>query len=199
MLINTLVSALLQLILFSILPFLWWFVGYRGETPFLEWLGLKKPNMNKKTIWGTILLTLGFLTLGFFVLDQLKGVETANSKFAGLGAKAILPVLVFAIFQTALSEEILFRGFLLKRIAKRGGFVLGNLIQSFLFALLHGVLFFSRVGWEKATLIFLFTGLVAYVMGYLNEKWAKGSIHPSWTVHSISNLVSGLCVAFSLI
>ena len=60
-------------------------------------------------------------------------------------------------------------------------------------------MFISLVGMPKSILIVVFTGLIAYSMGYVNEKMANGSIIPSWIIHSLSNIFSGICMAFMLI
>ena len=74
----------------------------------------------------------------------------------------------------------------------------GNAVQAVIFGLMHGIMFFSMVGVMKAVLITLFTGIIAWLMGFANEKRADGSILPSWCIHSISNIFSGLCAAFSM-
>ena len=141
---------------------------------------------------------MAFIALAVFMLYSMKGVEMATSEFAGLGIGALPAILVYAILNTALSEEILFRGFLLKRISNRFGFVAGNLIQGAMFGLLHGVMFFSSVGAVKAVVIIAFTGIIGMFMGYVNEKKAGGSIIPSWCIHALANIFSGACAAFSL-
>ncbi len=138
------------------------------------------------------------MLLSIPVLYLLGDVETAYSDFKGLGVGAIPAILIYAIFNTALPEEILFRGFLLKRIAERFGFVTGNIVQAVLFGVLHGALFFSMVGFVKTILIILFTGMIAWLMGYINEKKAVGSILQSWCIHASANIFSGLCFAFLL-
>ena len=50
--------------------------------------------------------------------------------------------------------------------------------------------------------IMMITGfifVIAYGMGYINEKKAQGSIVPSWLIHAAANIFSGLCAAFMLI
>ena len=64
---------------------------------------------------------------------------------------------------------------------------------------MHGVMFFSAAGPVKAVLITLFTGSIGWLMGYINEKKADGSILPSWSIHAIANIFSGVCSAFLLI
>ena len=200
LLISKLISSIVQIILFSLIPFIWWLVTARKKENFFRWIGLKRIDggrENKTAIWiGGI--TLAFIALAVFMLYSMKGVEMATSEFAGLGISVLPAILVYAILNTALSEEILFRGFLLKRISNKFGFVAGNLIQGVMFGLLHGVMFFSSVGVVKAVVIIAFTGIIGMFMGYVNEKKAGGSIIPSWCIHAIANIFSGVCSAFSL-
>lgn len=64
---------------------------------------------------------------------------------------------------------------------------------------MHGVMFFSLVGIVKAILKSIFTSSIAWFMGDINEKKANGSIVPSWIIHAISNIFSGLCAAFMIL
>ena len=201
LLIQTLINSIIQIALFSLIPFIWWLITARKKMNFFEWIGLKKirdARENKTLIWtiGAIVL---FLALAVFMLISVRGVETATSEFAGLGLGAVPAVLVYAILKTALPEEIVFRGFILKRISKKFGFAAGNLIQALLFGLMHGVMFFGTAGLVKAILITLFTGSIGWLMGFINEKKAGGSIIPSWSIHAAANIFSGICSAFLLL
>ena len=195
--INMLITAIVQIVLFTALPFIWWLITARKKENFFHWLGLKKPE-GKPVLW-TVGATVAFLLVATFILFCVRGLETATSDFTGLGAKAIPQILIYAILKTGLAEEIVFRGFLLKRISNKFGFAAGNLIQSILFGIMHGIFFFNTVGVAKAVLIILFTGTIGWVMGFINEKKAGGSILPSWFVHSSANIFSGICSAFLLI
>lgn len=84
---------------------------------------------------------LCFLLLSIFILLSLQDSEMATSVFSEIGIAALLAVLIYAVSNTALSEGLLFRGFLLKIITNKFGFSAGNLIQSILFALMNGVMF----------------------------------------------------------
>lgn len=197
--INKIASSILQIILFSIIPFIWWFVTERKKQKFTEWIGLKRILGRKKTIIAIIIVSVVFLFLGVFILYAIKDTENATSEFVGLGMAAVPAIVIYAAFNTAFPEELLFRGFLLKRLANKFGFNIANFIQALLFGLLHGVMFFSVVGVVTAILIIVFTGTIAWFMGYINEKYSNGSIIPSWIIHTISNLFSGICTAFSII
>lgn len=198
--ISKILSSILQICLFTIIPFIWWFVSARKEQTFFQWIGLKKCSAKRNNVraW-TIGTALVFLILGIFVLYILKNVETAASEFAGLGVPAIPAILIYAVFNTALPEELLFRGFLLKRVSHKFGFIPANSVQALMFGLLHGIMFFSFVKMTTAVLIIAFTSAIAWLMGYINEKKAGGSIYPGWIIHSVSNVVSGLCAAFLII
>ena len=166
---------------------------------FAEWIGLKKVQGGKKTLIGIIVVSIVFIVSGALTLYTIRDIETATSEFTGLGVAAIPAIVVYAAFNTAFPEELLFRGFILKRLANKFGFNIANFIQALLFGLLHGAIFFALVGVLKTILIIIFTGVIAWFMGYINEKNANGSIIPSCIIHTISNLFSGIYAAFSII
>lgn len=198
-LINEIGSSILQISLFGMIPFVWWLITARKRQKFTEWMGLKKIRGGKKTLIGITAVSAVFLATGALTLYAIRGVETAASGFAGLGAAAIPAIVIYAAFHTAFPEELLFRGFLLKRLTNKVGFHAANAIQAVLFALLHGAMFFTLTGAAKASFITVFTGAAAWSMGYVNEKCADGSIAPSWIIHTVSNLFSGMCAAFSIL
>ena len=200
MFVNEFIGALVQLLLFSLIPFIFWLIFGRKKENFFKWIGLKKIENGKenKTLLWVLFITLLFSGLAVFMLYSLKGIETATSEFAGLKEAAIPAILVYAIFNTALSEEILFRGFLLKACSKKLGFAERNIFQGLIFGVIHGMMFFSLVGTVKAIIIVCFTGLIGMFMGFVDEKKAGGSIIPSWCIHAIANILSGLCAAYSI-
>ncbi len=199
LLINKVLSSVLQIILSGIIPFAWWFITARKHQKFTEWIGLKKIQGDKKTLVGIITVSIVFLVSGALTLYAIRDIETATSEFTGLGVAATPAIVIYATFNTAFPEELLFRGFILKRLTNKFGFNIANFIQALLFSLLHGAMFFMLVGVLKTILIIIFTGIIAWFMGYINEKNANGSIIPSWIIHTVSNLFSGICSAFSII
>lgn len=196
--IQSIINSIIEIIIFSVIPFIWWLVTARKDTSFFKWIGLKKPEGGKKTTLWTIGAAVAFMLVSLLVMYAVSGVETATSEFADKGFAALPAILVYAAFNTGLPEEIVFRGFLLKRFASRFGDHAGNIMQSVLFGLVHGGLFISSVGVPKALLITLFTGGIGWLMGYINEKKAGGSIIPSWCIHTAANIFSGICSAFVL-
>ena len=201
-LVQQMLNALIQIALFALLPFVWWLIRARRKSPFLEWIGLKPlKDTGSRKIWLWILLgSLFFWVLSFLlVYSAVKNLDTATSNFSGLGFQALPAILIYGLFQTALSEELLFRGFLLKRLASRLSFVVANTIQAALFGLIHGLMFITILSWHQTLLIILCTGGIAAYLGFVNERKSDGSILPSWIMHALINVVTGSLSAFMLI
>lgn len=195
-LISLLISAAVQLALFCLIPFIWWLVTAR-RTNFFRWMGLKRPEFAgaKWKIFGIILAgALAYIAAMYLMaVTLLRGVQTAASQFAGKGLAAIPAILVYAMVQTSLSEELFFRGFLCKRFAARLGFKAGNLLQAVLFGLCHGIPFGLATGnWLVCILLTALPTGIGCLQGWLNERKAGGSIVPSWMLHGLMNLLSAL-------
>ena len=195
--LETLISALLQVAIFSAIPLIFYIVKNRKTTSFLRYIGLIKPE--RKAILISIVVALlyfGGSWLAYWklgLLDSLRaeGLGGGTIQQMGLCVDAILIVLIKSMVATAMSEEILFRGFLGKRFINLLGFGYGNLLQSILFGLIHGVLFWGILGnMVGITVIVLLTGTIGYLMGYINEKVGNGSIIPSWIAHSLANIMT---------
>jgi membrane protease YdiL (CAAX protease family) len=200
--INSLVSALLQVALFSIIPMIWWLITARKQVTFFQWIGLKKIVVNDKKrfvflfiLTSVLLSAMSFLIIPLFANNEIM----ATSQFAGKGVSVILPALIYAFVQTGLSEEIFFRGFLGKRLIGKFSFMIGNTIQAILFGLLHGIMLIGAIGVFGTIAVTVFTGAIGWIMGYINEKKSGGSIVSSWMLHGIANTLSSVVAMFSLI
>jgi len=205
LIIDELQRAVLQIFILTIIPFVWWVIWWFGTTgtkmSFFKWVGLKKPIVaNKKRFISFIVLALIVAISMSFVLDPIlpDDIQLANARFGGQGVKALVPAIIFSFFATALPEEILFRGFLGKRLSGKLGFPIGNTIQAILFGLLHGATMFSTLGMAIPLLVIAYTGTLGWLMGYVNEK-ADGSILPGWCIHAISNLYAAIIIMFELV
>lgn len=201
-LIQQMTNALIQIVLFMLLPFIWWFVTARRKSSFLDWIGfkpLKDTGNHKMWLW-IFLGLLSFTIFSYLVLyTTVKDLKTATSSFSGLGFQALPAVLIYSLFQTSLPEELLFRGFLLKRFSVCLPFGVANTIQAALFGLLHGLMFITEVSWLQTLVIILCTGVIAAYLGFVNEKKSGGFILASWIMHALANVVTGMLSAFLLI
>ena len=194
--LEDMLSSVAQALLFTLIPFLTWLITARKKQSFLAWIGLKKPCCAKPEMMLLIsaAAAAAYILAMMFCLRFLPaGVTTAGAQYAGQGISALLPVLFYAFVRTALSEEILFRGFLLKRIRHRLGFKIANAIQSILFGLMHGLPFgLTTKSVGVFLLLTILPGLFGAYQGWLNEKRCNGSILPSWLLHSCMNLVTAM-------
>lgn len=200
-LISIFISSTLQLLAFSFIPLIWWFITARKQECFFSWVGLKKVDIKDKraAYLAIMILSVFFVLSSLFILRYVKVEQTSLFKFQGLKFEGILPAFLYATIQTSLSEELFFRGFLLKRMQHAFGYLLGNGIQSILFGLLHGFMLIGTIGLVKAVVITILTGGIAFAMGYINEVKANGSIIPSWMVHAITNFATALLVLFQIV
>ena len=196
MFLNQLLNAIIQVLLFSLVPLLWWLVTARKKVAFFDWLGLRWPkNVNTRTLWGSIVLVMVVcFVIGEVAVWARGDVDAAESAYQGMGLGALPTVLVDAFLQTGLSEEILFRGFLLKRLMAKWGFVVANIVQALIFGALHLTMVWGQVGFLAGMVIVIYPMIPAVLMSILNEKKADGSILPSWLVHGTLNTVSALMV-----
>ena len=192
--INELAGALVQLIIFSIIPLIFWLITARKKQNFFEWIGIKKVSHEGKC-WNTvcaILIATG-IYIGLTVLSVRflpEGVTTAGSDFAGKGAAAFPTVLAYGFIRTGLSEEMVFRGFLLKRFSSKFGFITGNTMQAVLFGMMHGIPFgLVTHNIAVALIMTLLPGAFGYFEGWMNEKRCDGSIIPSWLLHGTINVI----------
>lgn len=198
---SKLMSGIMELLIVSVIPFITWLIWSRKKVGFFDWIGLKKVQTQQKkrlllTIFGFSLLFLLFSIVVFSWFDSSK---TATADFSGKGIGALPAILAYAILGTALPEEIFFRGFLLKRLQGKLGFLGANLVQSLLFGLMHALMFIQQTDVLIAMVIFAYTSLIAFVLGAINEQQANGSILPSFFIHTLVNTTAGLLFAFSLI
>ena len=198
---SKLMSGILEVLIVSFIPFITWLIWSRKKTGFFDWIGLKQVQTQQKgrlvqTIFG---FTLLFTLFSIVVFSWFDSIKTATADFSGKGIGALPAILAYAFLGTALPEEIFFRGFLLKRLQRKLGFLGANLVQSLLFGLIHALMFIQQTGTLKAMAIFAFISLIAFVLGAINEKKANGSILPSVLIHTLSNTIAGLLFAFSLI
>ena len=194
MFVNEFIGALVQLLLFSLIPFIFWLIFGRKKENFFKWIGLKKIKHQGKpwvTLCAIVAATGLYIGITTAVLGFLpEGVTTAGSDFAGKGFIAFPAVLAYGFIRTGLSEEVVFRGFLLKRFAEKFGFVAGNTIQAVLFGLMHGVPFgLVTHNIPVAIVMTLLPGAFGWFQGWMNEKRCGGSIVPSWLLHGTINVI----------
>jgi uncharacterized protein len=205
--VNEVISTIIQIGLFTLIPFIFYKFRKDKSLTFLKYIGLYKPPT--KSLLYVVFVSLIFLFIGIgliYIDDNFKQAAlspnsmTGKLRMLGLSGSTITILLITALFKTSLSEEILFRGFIAKRLINSLGFKNGNILQALIFGLLHLLLFvfLTKATVFSLTLILIFSSFAGWTIGYIKEKYANGSIIPGWLAHGIGNSISYFLIAFVL-
>lgn len=198
------IETIIQILIFTLIPFLVYLIKKKTVKGFLDYMGLKKSNSkaNFLAIFASLILLAPMLLLTF-TSDSFREIMfdpnsiTGKLRTMNFGTNSIVILLIIAIFKTSFAEEILFRGFIAKRLISSLGFIKGNITQAIIFGILHMVLFaIITTNFFFLSLIFIFPTVAAYVFGYLNEEKGNGSIIPSWIAHGLANVITYIVVGF---
>lgn len=208
MLVNELVSSLIQVLVFALIPFVVHLMGKKSARGFLQSIGIYRPE-GRTVLYALLASVVLFLIMwgAFFAAGAVEVLHdeatvTGMLRAAGFSSDAVLTLLVIAWIKTSLSEEILFRGFLAQHLIRRFGFPAGNLMQAAIFGLVHGIILTLASanevsGWFIPLLVFL-SGTAGYVIGWIKEKQGNGSLIPGWLAHGLGNTLGYFVIAFVL-
>ncbi|MEO6668856.1 MAG: CPBP family intramembrane glutamic endopeptidase [Ferruginibacter sp.] len=205
--INELLAAILQVIVFTAIPFLFFLFRKDKSVVFLNYIGLYKPG--KKSIVYATLTSLLFVisAIGIALMDEsIKQIllspksVTGKLRLMGFSLTTVTILLIIALIKTSLSEEILFRGLIAKQMIIKMGFKTGNLLQAVVFGIVHLLLFglLTKSSLLPLIFIFVFSTSAGWSIGYIKEKFANGSIVPGWISHGLGNVLSYFIIAFVL-
>ena len=197
---DQIISTIIQCGVLIGIPFLLYMILNREKQGFLIWVGLFRPKNKTWLKYEALILIIAilimagpiwiFINLGIISEDILYSLSFREK---GFSLELLLIILIKGAVQTALSEEVFFRGFIGKRIAMRYGYLIGNLIQSILFGLPHGLPFILVYkSYLFGNILFLSASIVGFMQFYINEKKADGSILPSLIIHSTMNIISNI-------
>ncbi len=204
--INEVISTLLQILAFSLIPFIVYRIKNGTVKGFFKYVGLTKSTKkaNFIAIFASLLFAAPMLLLTLINSDFKEimfGPNSITGKFRQLnfGVSSASILIVIAVFKTSFAEELLFRGFVAKRLISVLEYRKGNLVQAAIFGIIHAILFSMTTSNPLFLfLIFLSPSIGAYVSVYLNEIIANGSIIPGWISHAIANLLAYSIVGFVL-
>jgi membrane protease YdiL (CAAX protease family) len=201
-----LASAALQVALFTAIPLLSYTITRRGVKGFAGSIGLVRPPRRALLYGAAAGMAGALLMLPLLSMPGFKEVATAPHTVAGrlrsLGftGRSVILLILYAVFQTSLSEEILFRGFLAKRLIRWLGFAAGCTLQSVLFGAIHGLLFVApgapAPSPARVAMVVVPPAVAGWLIGYINERIGRGSILPGWCSHALANVLAYGGVAF---
>ena len=208
MFVGELISSAIQVLVFALIPFAAHLIGKKSARGFLQDIGFYRPERR------TVLLALLASAVLFLIMWGVcfaagaaklfhdEASVTGMLRAAGFSADTVLALLAIAWIKTSLSEEILFRGFIGKRLIRRFGFPAGNLMQAALFGVVHGLLIAlaaaDRVSAWIIVLLVILSGAAGYIVGWIKEKRGNGSLVPGWIAHGLGNTVGYSLIAFVL-
>ncbi len=202
--IAELLSAILQIAFLTLIPFVVYVIQHKKTTGFFEYIGLKKSTL-KANLFAVLLclflagplIILSALNPEFYEIMMDPSSMTGQFRKLGFGVEAVIILFITAVFKTGLAEEILFRGFIAKRLIALTSYRTGNILQSLLFGIIHSLLFLSVTdNFFFLFVIFIFPAVAAYFKVFLNEKVADGSIIPGWITHALANVLSYSIIGF---
>lgn len=209
LIVSSIATTIVNLILFLPIPLIWWGFRFRTTIGFMQWAGFYKPQLESKW-WALIVFLIVYFFFYNFDFSQFVDSKTleyigdsssvSSNIFAGIGVSAIVPACIQNFIGNGLAEEIFYRGFLCKRFCSKFGYMKGILLQAVLFGFMHNILYAIaglNVGLWYHVLTFIFTGMGALLLGWLNEKIYNGSIIPSIVLHGAGNFFVSMLVAFS--
>ncbi len=188
--ITELLSSVVPVLLFSLIPFIVWLLTARKKESFFSWIGFKKVTSDKKECAkyaiGAIIISdlVGIIVYKFFL-----NADWNRSTSAGMGIAGLPSAILNSYIHTALSEEILFRGFIQKRLQRIFSFKVATAIQAVLFGFAHIVLLLDKINFVEGLALVIFPIIPGILMAYVNEKKADGSIIPGWLMHGTMNII----------
>jgi membrane protease YdiL (CAAX protease family) len=197
-LVNAASSAVVQVALLGGVPFLGYWIYQRRrhgrtfrETARRAGLQLGEPRY--------LVYSLAFALAGVVILvlwspplEPLMRQGSAQRQFVGLGlgVRAITLAFLHGVVQTALAEELLFRGLIAGSLSRRLPPAWANLVQALIFLVPHfAILLIAPEVWVILPVVFA----GALVFGWIRIK--SGSIIGPWLMHASGNVTMALMVA----
>jgi membrane protease YdiL (CAAX protease family) len=152
--------------------------AYLSPQPLLRRLGLVRPIMSAGSVvvlvLGVIIPTAVGLGLALALAEVLEPDQTAKKLYEQMTVEWALPFILYIALAPGFCEELLFRGYMQRRLIERWGPAAAILFASVIFALFHvtphAVLFALPVG--------IWLGMLA---------WRTGSIWPGAVCHAALN------------
>ena len=78
LILSSIVTMMVNLILFSIIPFIWWLIRHRKEVNFFTWIGFIKPQLKSKW-WVLAIFAVLYYFFYNFDFTLLLGAETMEA------------------------------------------------------------------------------------------------------------------------
>lgn len=197
--VSEIISAMLQVGVVLVIAGAVYLAMGRRDGSFARFVGLYRAPLRAiaaGAAFGLVMVGAILAIPGMAEMGSARGTVAGDAVQTGLTASVAIGLIVAAVFKTSLSEELLFRGLIGKRLIAWLGFQAGNFIQAMLFGLVHLLLLLVPAASTMLVLsLVLVTGISGWINGWLNERWGGGSILPGWTAHAVANACAYLLLA----
>lgn len=188
--IQQIVSLIVTVFLFTAIPLLYYIIKNRSLRGFVRNTGLYRSGQrNSKSIFFYIAAMYLFSFVVFLVTVHLGGTGLDVSNISELAPWEVFVYLILYGLKTGVSEEILFRGFIAKKLIGKLGFRLGNVWQAAIFSTAHIITLTMLMPLDIAARIIIALAY-GWVFGFIMDKKASGSIIPCIAAHGIVNILS---------
>ncbi len=193
--VRYLFAAVINIGSITIVPVLWYWIqhGEFGIKGFGPWMGIFLPHRGVRR--ASLILAAVFLSaLSVTVAVVLSGYSGRSGEIeGGLTPITFLLLVIFAL-RSGIGEEILFRGFIAKRLIGWLGFRWGNPAQALVFASIHVSM--SGPGSVADRVVRVLCAFAwGYAFGHVMEKECDGSIVPGIAAHAAYNFTASLVLA----
>lgn len=198
MLLESLLSALVNVVAFFVLPFSA-YCGYHrwrhrrslAETARRAGLQLGAPRYIAYATISSVLLVAALLVFPpALETSSAEGSGFSAFQGSGLGATTLVMALLYGAVQTGFAEEFLFRGLIAGSLGRRLSLPWANLIQAVIFLAPHALLLLILPSvWKVLPLVFA----GALFAGWLRIR--SGSVLGPWMLHAAANVTVALNVA----
>ncbi|HKG20776.1 MAG TPA: type II CAAX endopeptidase family protein [Blastocatellia bacterium] len=161
------------------------YVAFVKKREPLGYLRISAPVGGRRLLYSALAIALYFA--GVVAFERFGSGKTLAPLFAS-SAREWLSVLLGVAF-SPVSEEILFRGFILRELGERAGFWWANLLTSILFVSIHWPHWLWATGfkpWMVITSATIF--ILSLFLGYLVRL--SGSVWPSVAAHILNNFIA---------
>jgi membrane protease YdiL (CAAX protease family) len=198
MLVNALLSALVNVVVLAALPLFayWVFQKWRHRRSTREILRRAGLQIGEVRYLGYALAGLVVTVIALLLwppdLETMLREGSAQRQFGGLGwsATAVAMALIYGVVKTGFAEELLFRGLIAGSLSRRLSPRRANVAQALIFLAPH-LLLLTIMPEAWAILIVVFVG--ALFAGWLRIH--SGSILGPWLLHAGANVATALSVA----
>jgi membrane protease YdiL (CAAX protease family) len=198
MIVDSLLSALSNLVILAGVPFLFYALFYKRKHGRIRGEAWRRAGLQigeTRYIWycvAGVIIVVAAIVIWPPPLEAFGREGSAQHRFVGtgFGPASIVMALLYGVVATGFSEEFLFRGLIAGSLGRRLPLLWANLLQALIFTLPHLlILFVMPEVWSIIPVVFI----GALFMGWVRIR--SGSILGPWLLHAAANVTIALSIA----